>query len=145
MSIASALFAVPGLIDAKNRIDQNIIQLESHKNIYNAFTSNDPVVREIANKRYECHGKFSTKQFKYMGFGLILPFLIIIIYTMSRDRISQQYRDMAESTAPVMALWIVVGICVMMYYKDEWNQIQTTINRATGSVLDNCEKLFSHL
>jgi hypothetical protein len=52
---------------------------------------------------------------------------------------------MAESTTPIITLWIVMGVCMIMYYGDEWTQIQTTINRATGSVLDNCEKLFSHM
>lgn len=145
MSIATAVFAIPELINAKNRYDQNVLQTEGLKNMYDAFTSNDPEVREIANKRYECSNKFGTKQFKYLGFGLLLPMLIVVIYLMIQDHIDQQYKDIIGGISPIFGVWIVMGVCMLIYKSNEWTRIQTTINRATGSVLDNCEKLFSHM
>lgn len=145
MSLPTAIFAIPDLISAKNRYNQNALQAEGLKNMYNAFTSNDPEVRETANKRYLCSNKFGTKQFKYVGFGLLLPMLIVVIYLMIYDRIDQEYKEIINSASPLFAIWIVIGVCMLLYNGDEWTRIQTTINRATGPVLDNCEKLFSHM
>lgn len=145
MSIFTAALAIPNLINAKNQIDQNVIKLESYKNIYNAFTSNDPIEREIANKRYECSNKFGMKQFKYIGFGLFLPMLIVIMYLMIHERIDKQYKDIIEGASPLLGIWFVIGACILLFNNTEWTRIHTTINRATGSVLDNCEKLFSHM
>lgn len=145
MNFLSAATAVPDLINAKHRIDRNLIELEGYKNMNKSFTSNDPAIREVAGKRWVCANKFKTKQAKYIVFGILLPVLIVFIYLIAYEKISQQYKDILDGFSPIIGLWIIIGVSTLIYNTNKWTEIQTTINTAEGPTLDNCEKLFSDM
>ena len=144
MSFFTTLDNISKLENTRNNIANDVNNAQFYKNEFNAYTSNDPVKKKIAQDRYTCSQQFNYHKL-YISFWLfILPMLIIFLCAVISSKLdtNSQYVNIFTNIFSFCVTWAITGFVYIAFMNQSWLSIQYKINNSNTLDVNNCAKDF---